>query len=121
MEKEENETVCWICKRGLIESIEEFNKIILASPYIGDEIKSEYKKGKKEFFPLVTDKFVKFLFADVDKQRYSMSGRVLQDVHIPLCPICGGLLESLIEDEEEKLNNFISKEDLENVSIQIND
>lgn len=120
MKNEEVNQTCWICKRCLVESIEEFNKIILANSYISNETKSKYKKGKKEFFPLVTDKFVKFLIADVNDERYSMSGKTIDEIHIILCPVCGGLLESLIEHEEEKFDNLVSKEDLENVSIKIN-
>ena len=119
MEKEEVNQTCWICKRGFVESIEEFNKMILTSPYIEDEIKSKYEKGKKEFFPFVTDKFVKFLLADVNDEKYSMTGRILHDVQIVLCPVCGGFLDSLVEDIDEKLDNVISQEDLDNVSIRI--
>ena len=116
---EENQT-CWICKRDMYESIREFNKIILSNPDISDEIKSKYEKGKKEFFPSVSDKFIRFLLADVNGEGYSMSEKTLHDVHISLCPVCGGILESLIEDAEEKLDNFITIDDLENISININ-
>ena len=86
MERKENkdmeEEKCWICKRGFVDALEEFNKKMLSNIYIDDNIKSRYEKGKKEFFPFTTDKFVEFLLADVKGSTYSLSGKVVGDVFI---------------------------------------
>ena len=103
-EKEENtgiQVCCWLCKRGFIESIEEFNVKVLSNKYTNDDIKSRYEKGKKEFFPLGTDKYVKFWIANVKNGAYSMSGHAEADVLILLCPVCNGLLESLLDEINE--------------------
>jgi hypothetical protein len=111
------EEICWICKRRFVNALEEFNKKVLSNIYVDDNIKSRYEKGKKEFFPFTTDKFVEFLTADVKGDRYSMSGKVVGDVFIWLCPVCSGLLESLSSNID--MENIVTKEDLEDVSISI--
>lgn len=111
------EEKCWICKRGFVDALEEFNKKVISNKYTDDNVKSRYKKGKKEFFPFTTDKTVEFLLADVEDNRYGLSGVVLGDIFIWLCPVCSGLLESIspIIDIED----IVTKEDLEDVSILI--
>ncbi len=117
MEENKEEEICWICKRRFVDAMEEFNKKVLSNMYVGENIKSRYVKGKKEFFPLTTDKFVEFLLADLKDDRYSMSGKVVGGVFIWLCPVCGGLLESLSSTID--MENIVTKEDLEDVSILI--
>lgn len=122
-EKENKENIeeekCWICKRGFEDVIEEFNNRVLSNTDVDDNIKSMYIKGKKEFFPSATDKYVEFWLADVKDDRYSMSGKAVGNVFIWLCPICCGLLESLSFDAYIDIDNIVTKEDLENVSISI--
>ncbi len=112
------EEKCWICKRGFVDALEEFNNKVISNKYIDDDVKSRYEKGKKEFFPIATDKFVEFLLADVDDSRYSLSGKVVGDIFIWLCPVCSGLLESLSSSTID-MEDIVTKEDLEDVSILI--
>lgn len=112
------EEKCWICKRGFVDALEEFNNKVISNKYIDDDVKSRYEKGKKEFFPSATDKFVEFLLADVDDSRYSLSGKVVGDIFIWLCPVCSGLLESLSSSTID-MEDIVTKEDLEDVSIFI--
>lgn len=113
------EEKCWICKRGFVDALEEFNKKVLSNMYVDDNVKSRYEKGKKEFFPFATDKIVEFLLADIEDNRYSMSGKAVGDIFIWLCPVCSGLLESLSSDIDIDMENIVTKEDLEDVSISI--
>lgn len=108
---------CWICKRRFVDALEEFNKKVLSDMNVDDNVKSRYEKGKKEFFPFSTDKIVEFLLANVEGSRYSMSGKVVGDIFIWLCPVCSGLLESLSPCID--MEDFVTKEDLEDVSISI--
>ena len=41
------------------------------------------------------------------------------DIFITLCPVCSGLLESLSPGIDIDMENIVTKEDLENVSISI--
>ena len=50
-ENKEEQAECWICKRGFTEALDEFNKRVLSSKYLDEDVKSRYEKGKKEFFP----------------------------------------------------------------------
>lgn len=111
------EEKCWICKRGFVDALEEFNKKVLANMDLDDNVKSRYEKGKKEFFPFTTDKIVEFLLADVNSSRYSLSGKVMGDIYIWLCPVCSGLLESL--SSKIDMEDIVTKEDLEDVTISI--
>ena len=117
--KDMEEEKCWICKRGFVDALEEFNKKVLSDTCLDDNVKSRYEKGKKEFFPFTTDKFVEFLLADVKGSGYSMSGKTLGDIFIWLCPVCSALLESLSSNMDIDMENIVTKEDLENVCISI--
>lgn len=118
-ENEENieEEKCWICKRGFVEVLEEFNKKVISNKYIDKSIKSKYEKGKKEFFPFSTDQYVDVLLADVKGGKYILDGKVVGNIIITLCPVCGGLLESLSQTID--VEDFVTKKDLEDVSILI--
>lgn len=116
-ENNEKEEKCWICKREFSDALEEFNKKVLSNNEIDDNIKSRYEKGKKEFFPFATDKLVEFVLADVKGSMYSLSGKVVGDLFIWLCPVCSGLLESLSSDID--MDDILTKEDLEDVCITI--
>ena len=118
-ENEENieEEKCWICKRGIFEAPEEFNKKVISNKYIDKRVKSQYEKGKKEFFPSSTDQYVDVLLADIIGDRYVLDGKVVGHIFITLCPVCGGLLESLSQNID--VEEFVTKKDLEDVSILI--
>ncbi len=112
------EANCWICKRGFDDAIEEFNKRVLSNKFVDDEVKSGYEKGKKEFFPLTAGNYLEFELADIEEDgSYSTSGKVLGEIFIWLCPVCSGLLESLSQNID--LEDYVTKEDLEDVSISI--
>lgn len=97
---EDKQEKCWICKRGFVEALEEFNKKVLSNKYVDDNIKSRYEKGKKEFFPLYpAGNYVEFILAEVEG------------------PVCCGLLESLSLDID--MEDFVTRKDLEDVSIWI--
>jgi hypothetical protein len=109
---------CWICKRTFDEALEEFNKKILSSKYIDEDVKSKYEKGKKEFFPYyVASIYEDFEMADIEGDKLSVSGKILGEIRIPLCPVCNGLLESLMVNIDT--DEFVTKEDLENACIKL--
>lgn len=111
---------CWICKRTFEEALKAFNEAIQSDVEISDEIKSRYTEGQKEFFPADYDRFVSFRQATVTRKKYSVTGGVVGRVLIWLCPVCSGLFESILEGVDEMVENRVSKEELENVSIRIN-
>ncbi len=118
---EDNENIeeekCWICGRGFTEALEIFNKKVLSSKYIDESVKSKYEKGKKEFFPSSMDQYINVLLADIKEDKYSLSGDAIGDLYIWLCPVCSGLLESL--SIHINIEDFVTKKDLEDVSIFI--
>lgn len=112
---EENieEEKCWICKRGRVEALEEFNKKVISNKYIDKSVASKYEKGKKEFFPSFEDQYVDVVLADVKGNRHD--GEVVGSIIITLCPVCSGLLESLSQNID--IEDFVTTKDLEDVSI----
>ena len=116
----EDELKCWICKRTFEEALKAFNEAIQSDEETGDEIKSRYIKGQKEFFPSDYDRFISFRQATVTNEKYSVTGEIVGRVQIWLCPVCSGLFESILEGVDELVENWVSKEDLENVTIRIN-
>ena len=114
-----DELKCWICKRTFGEALKTFNETIQSDEEIDNEIKSRYIQGKKEFFPAGHDRFVSFRQATVTSEKYSVTGEAVGEVLIWLCPVCSGLFESILEGVDELVENRVSKEDLENVTIRI--
>lgn len=110
---------CWICKRTFEEALKAFNEDIQSDEEISDEIKSRYIEGKKEFYPDNCDRFVSFRQATVTSGKYSITGGEVGRVLIWLCPVCSGLFESILEGVDELVENRVSREDLENVTIRI--
>ncbi len=115
-----DEIKCWICGRTFEKAVEEFNQDIQADIEIDKKIKSRYVKGKSEFFPAEYDRFVAFRQASIERGEYVVTGGIVGRVHVWLCPVCSGLLESILEGVDELVENKISREDLEKVSIKIN-
>lgn len=115
-----DELKCWICKRTFEEALKAFNEAIQSDIEISNVIKAHYIEGQKEFFPAEYDRFVSFRQATVTSKKYSVTGVVLGRVLIWLCPVCSGLFESILEGVDELVENRVSKEDLENVTIRIN-
>jgi len=108
---------CWICKRGFVDAVEEFNKKVLSNKYIDKNVKSKYEKGKKEFYPLSMDQYIDILLADIKDDKYGLDGEVIGEIFIWLCPVCSGLLESL--SPKIDMEDFVTKKDLEDASILI--
>ena len=117
-ENKEEQAECWICKRGFTEALDEFNKRVLSSKYLDEDVKSRYEKGKKEFFPsAAADNFVEFVLANVQVNGLSLSGKVEGEIFIWLCPVCSGLLESISSFID--MDDIATKEELENASIKL--
>ncbi len=114
-----DELKCWMCRRTFEEALKEFTGAVHADPEISYEIKSQYIKGKNEFFPAEYDRFVGFRMAAVQEGEYRVTGGILGHAHIWLCPVCSGLFEFIHEGVDEMIKDMVSKEDLMNVSIKI--
>lgn len=110
---------CWICRRTFEEALKEFNEAVLSDKEISDEIKSRYVKGQNEFLPSDFDRFVGFRVADIKDGKYRITGEISGHVQIWLCPVCGGLFESLLDGVDDEMKDKVSREELENVSISI--
>lgn len=113
------ELKCWICRRTFEDALRDFQEQIRSDSEIGEDIKSKFVEGEKEFFPTETERYVGFKLANV-KKGYNITGEDIGRVCIYVCPVCSGLFESIFREVDETIEDKVSKEDLENVSIRIN-
>lgn len=110
---------CWICKRTFEEALKAFNEEIQLDEEISDEIKSLYIEGKEEFYPDNCDRFVSYRQATLTSINYGITGKIVGRVQIWLCPVCSGLFQSILDGVDKLVENRVSREDLENVTIRI--
>lgn len=112
------ELKCWICRRTFEDALRDFQEQVRSDSEIGEDIKSKFVEGEKEFFPTEFDRHVSFKLADV-KKGYSITGEDIGRVCIYICPVCSGLFESIATEVDEMIKNKVSREELENVTIRI--
>lgn len=110
---------CWLCERTFIEAVSNFQEQVLSDKEIDGDIKSMLIHGEKEFIPVAHDVQVGFVLADV-KDNYAHTGPELGKVTVWLCPVCSGILGSMAEQVNAIMEEKVSKEELENVTIKIN-
>ncbi len=104
---DDDEPKCWICRRTFEEALKEFDQAVHADPEISYEIKSQYIRGKNEFFPAEYDRFVGFRMAAVEEGKYSVTGGILGHAQIWLCPVCSGLFESILDGMDEMIKDKV--------------
>ncbi len=110
---------CWICKRTSEEALKAFNEAIQSDIEISEEIKPRYIEGQYEFLPVASDMYIPFRQGIIQKGKYSVTGEAVERVFIWLCPVCSGLFQSILDGVDKLVENRVSREDLENVTIRI--